>query len=232
MDRSARDWYALQPAPGFRVLSDVKHAFSALALCAALAAAIAGCHDSQSGSADAPSSATAAASPGGQAASAVRSSAPAWPATAPRTATAATPSAAASPTDTAAPAAAAPTPTATALAGVGVVSACDDAPPHSLSRDPSVIILACADAGIGVQDLTWTSWTASSATGQGMLWENECVPTASCGANKFSHYPVAVTLSAVKASAAGPWFSQLKVTWKDGRPPNQTPDTFILQRPS
>jgi hypothetical protein len=229
MDRSARDWYALQPAPGFRVLSDVKHAFSALALCAALAAAIAGCQDSQSGSAGAPSSATAAASPGGQAASAVRSSAPAWPATAPRTAAAATPSASASPADTAAPAAAAPT--ATALAGVGVVSACDDAPPHSLSREPSVIILACADAGIGVQDLTWTSWTASSATGQGVLWENECVPTASCGANKFSHYPVAVTLSVVKASAAGAWFSQLKVTWKDGRPPNQTPDTFILQRP-
>lgn len=190
--------------PGYGVRSDVKHAFSALALCAALAAAIAGCQDSQSSSAGAPSSATA---------------------------TAATPSQSASPTGTAAPAAVAATPTATALAGVGVVSACDDAPPHPLSREPSVIILACADAGIGVQDLTWTSWTASSATGQGVLWENECVPTASCGANKFSRYPVAVTLSVVKASAAGPWFSQLKVTWKDGRPPNQTPDTFILQGP-
>jgi hypothetical protein len=230
MDRSARDWHVLQPVPGYRVLSDVKHAFSALALCAALAAAIAGCQDSQSSSADAPSSATAAASPGGQAASAVRSSAPAWPAAAPRTAAAATPSASASPADTAAPAAAAPT--ATAPAGVGVVSACGDAPPHPFSRDPPVIILACADAGIGVQDLTWASWTASSAAGQGVLWENECVPTASCGANKFSRYPVAVTLSVVKASAAGPWFSQLKVTWKDGRPPNQTPDTFILQGPS
>ena len=95
-----------------------------------------------------------------------------------------------------------------------------------------MIILACADAGIGVQDLTWTSWTASSATGQGVLWENECLPTASCGANKFSHYPVAVTLSVVKPSAAGPWFSQLTVTWKDGRPPNQTPDTFILEGPT
>jgi hypothetical protein len=147
-------------------------------------------------------------------------------------ATAAAPLASASPTSTAVPAVPTPTPTVTALANVGVVSECDEAPPHPLSREPSVIILACADAGIGVQDLTWTSWTASSATGQGVLWENECVPTASCGENKFSHYPVAVTLSVVKASAAGQWFSQLTVTWKDGRPPNQTPDTFILEGPN
>ena len=142
-----------------------------------------------------------------------------------------TPAASASPTGTAVPAAPAGTPTATALAGVGVVSGGDGAPPHPLSREPSVIILACADAGTGVQDLTWTNWTASSAAGQGVLWENECVPTVSCGANKFSHYPVRVTLSAVKASAAGPWFSHLTVTWKDGRPPNKTPDTFILEGP-
>jgi hypothetical protein len=147
--------------------------------------------------------------------------------------TAATPAASASPTGTAAPAgpAGTPPPAATALADVGVVAECDDAPPHPLSREPSVIILACADAGIGVQDLTWTSWTASSATGHGVLWENECVPTASCGENKFSHYPVGVTLSGVKASATGRWFSHLTVTWKDGRPPNATPDTFILEGP-
>lgn len=187
----------------------MKHAFSAFVLCAVLGVAIAGCQGSQASSAAAPGSATAAAPP---------------------TATAAAPSAPASPTGTAAPPAAAPTPTATALADAGVVSACD-APPHLLSREPSVIILACADAGIGVQDLTWTSWTASSATGQGVLWENECVPTASCGASKYSRYPVAVTLSAVKASAQGPWFSRLTVTWKDGRPPNQTPDTFSLEGP-
>ena len=113
-----------------------------------------------------------------------------------------------------------------------MVADCASAEPYSLSREPASITLACGDAGIGVQDLAWTSWTASLATGQGVLWENECVPTASCGANKLSHYPVAVTLSAVKASAEGPWFSRLTVTWKDGRPPNQTPDTFLLEGPS
>jgi hypothetical protein len=90
-------------------------------------------------------------------------------------------------------------------------------------------MLACADANIGVQDLTWTSWTVSAAAGYGLLWENTCVPN--CATGKFAHYPVAVTLSAVKASAKRPWFSRLTVTWQGSRPPNQTPDTFTLMPP-
>ena len=117
------------------------------------------------------------------------------------------------------------------MAVVGVVANCDDAEPHPLSRRPSSIVLACADAGIGVQDLTWTGWKPASATGRGVFWENECVPTASCGSAQFSRYPVTVTLSAVKASTDGPWFSRLTVTWEAGRPANQTPDSFTLTPP-
>ena len=94
-----------------------------------------------------------------------------------------------------------------------------------------MFVLACADAGVGVRGLTWTDWTASSATGHGVLWENECVPTASCGAAKFSRYPVIVTLSGVRASAHGRWFSRLTVRWERSRPRNHTPDTFTLMPP-
>ena len=137
---------------------------------------------------------------------------------------------AAAPASIAASAATAPT-TPAVVADVGVVADCDDAEPHALSRQPSSIVLACADAGIGVQDLTWTGWNPSSATGRGVFWENECVPTASCGSTQFSRYPVMVTLSAVKASADGRWFSRLTVTWAAGRPPNQTPASFTLTSP-
>ena len=140
------------------------------------------------------------------------------------------PTTAAAPTSIASSPATAPT-TGVVVAVVGVVANCDDAEPHPLSRRPSSIVLACADAGIGVQDLTWTGWKPASATGRGVFWENECVPTASCGSAQFSRYPVTVTLSVVEASTDGPWFSRLTVTWEAGRPPNQTPDSFTLTPP-
>jgi hypothetical protein len=111
-----------------------------------------------------------------------------------------------------------------------VVANCAAAAPYSLSREPLSITLACADAGVGVRDLLWTSWTARAATGSGLLWEKLCVPD--CATGKMGYYPVIVTLSAVRASAKGQWFSELTVSWQGSRPPNRTPDTFTLMPPS
>lgn len=69
------------------------------------------------------------------------------------------------------------------------------------STRPSIITLTCADAGIGVQDMTWATWTSSGATGHGLLWLNLCKPD--CAAGKFARYPVRVALSDVQASAHG-----------------------------
>jgi hypothetical protein len=120
-------------------------------------------------------------------------------------------------------------PTAAELADVYVVADCAAAAPYPLSREPVSITLACADAGIGVQDMLWTSWTTRAATGTGLLWEKLCVPD--CASGKMGYYPVDVTLSAVRASAKGQWFSELTVSWQGSRPPNQTPDTFTLMPP-
>jgi hypothetical protein len=121
-------------------------------------------------------------------------------------------------------------PTAAGPADVYVVADCAAAAPHSLSREPVSITLACADAGIGVQDMLWTSWTAGAATGSGLLWEKLCVPD--CATGKMGYYLVDVTLSAVRSSAKGHWFSSLRVSWQGSRPPNQTPDTFTLTPPT
>jgi hypothetical protein len=120
-------------------------------------------------------------------------------------------------------------PTTAGPADVYVVADCAAAAPYPLSREPLSITLACADAGIGVQDMLWTSWTAKAAAGTGLLWEKLCVPD--CAAGKMGYYPVDVTLSAVRASAKGQWFSELTVSWEGSRPPNQTPDTFTLMPP-
>ena len=103
------------------------------------------------------------------------------------------------------------------------------AAPRDLSREPLSITLACADAGIGVRDMLWMSWTPTTATGSGLLWEKLCVPD--CATGKIGYYPVDVTLSAVRSSAKGHWFSELRVSWQGSRPPNQTPDTFELMPP-
>jgi len=115
------------------------------------------------------------------------------------------------------------------LADVYVVADCAAAAPYSVSREPLSITLACADAGIGVQDMLWLSWTPTAATGSGLLWEKLCVPD--CATGKIGYYPVGVTLSAVRSSAKGLWFSELRVSWQGSRPPNQTPDTFTLMPP-
>ena len=176
-----------------------------LAVCAVLGLAVAGCQGSQAGTGPGTAgTATAGHTSGGQPASAASRS----------TATAST----------------AAEPTAAGLGDVYVVADCAAAAPHSLSREPLSITLACADAGIGVQDMLWSSWTANGATGSGLLWEKLCVPD--CATGKMGYYPVDVTLSVVRASAKGQWFSTLRVSWQGSRPPNQTPDTFTLMPPS
>ena len=115
------------------------------------------------------------------------------------------------------------------MADVGIVAGCASAEPHTLSREPSSIVLTCADEGLRIEGLAWADWTASAAEGHGTLWENQCVPN--CAEGNFAKYPVAVALSAVRSSADGPWFSRLKLTWEGNRPPNQTPDTWTLTPP-
>jgi hypothetical protein len=110
----------------------------------------------------------------------------------------------------------------------GVVADCIRAPDR-LGIRPAEVTLACADAGLGVENMTWTSWTTSAATGTGLLWEKLCKPD--CAAGQIGTYPVAVTLSAVKTSSQGPWSGRLTVTWEAARAPSQAPDSFLTPPP-
>ena len=77
-------------------------------------------------------------------------------------------------------------------------------------RRPMKIVLACADYNSYVDKLSWSSWTASAATGHGTLVENECTP--SCAAGKFYSYRVVVQLSKVVTTRYGLLFTAYKVT--------------------
>jgi len=121
-------------------------------------------------------------------------------------------------------------PPASAPAVPGVVSECTSAPPLRLSVDPVGIALACADNGWGVERMSWNDWGSTVAKGQGTFFEKLCQPN--CAEGTIGTYPVEVTLSGVKSSSHGPWFSSLSVSWEGARPPGTTPPSFPLTPPT
>lgn len=80
---------------------------------------------------------------------------------------------------------------------------------------PSSITIACADAGNRAEDLTWTSWGASSAQGSGTLVQNDCVPT--CLNGHMRRYRASFRLEQVLRGR----FSAVVVTFEDGSGPHR-----------
>ena len=56
---------------------------------------------------------------------------------------------------------------------------------------PSSYVLACADDGMGLESMQWTSWTAHLASGYGTFYEKNCTP--SCASGRILDYPVIIT---------------------------------------
>lgn len=52
---------------------------------------------------------------------------------------------------------------------------------------PKIITITCADAGIGLRSLHWTSWTSHLASAYGTYWENNCKPN--CAYGHVYYYP-------------------------------------------
>jgi hypothetical protein len=86
---------------------------------------------------------------------------------------------------------------------------------------PSTFVITCADAGIGVRDLRWTSWTPKLASGYGTFWENDCMP--SCAEGHFHYYPSLEVLwgsATVKGHPADRRYTELTVIFTGKtRPP-------------
>ena len=85
---------------------------------------------------------------------------------------------------------------------------------------PGSFTLACADGNSSLTHLSWSSWTATSATGTGTQVINECVPY--CAAGKFRSYPAKVTFwrSEPVPNHAGQWyFSRVTLRYPAARPP-------------
>ena len=98
----------------------------------------------------------------------------------------------------------------------GVAADCGSPAKARLSEDPATIVIACADGGIGLQDLHWTAWGVTSATGTGTLWLNLCTPD--CAVGTIAHFRAEVTLSTVVHGTAGPAFTQVSLAYPGASP--------------
>jgi hypothetical protein len=121
--------------------------------------------------------------------------------------------------------AATPTPS-----GPGVLADCTSPPPETLQVEPRSITVACADHGIGAQDLTWSSWTSTEANATGEVWWNDCTPD--CANGVFKNYPATISLSDVRPSPDGPAFTMLTATYEGAQPNGKPVETFQLELPS
>jgi hypothetical protein len=85
---------------------------------------------------------------------------------------------------------------------------------------PGSFTLACADGNSYLAHLSWSSWTASSASGTGTQMINDCQPY--CAAGKFRSYPAHVTFWRSEPVPNHPgqrYFSRVTLRYPGARPP-------------
>jgi hypothetical protein len=85
---------------------------------------------------------------------------------------------------------------------------------------PASFTLTCADGNDYLSHLSWSSWSASSATGTGTNLVNDCTPY--CAAGKFHGYPADVKFWRSEPVPGHPgqhYFSRVTLHFPGARPP-------------
>ena len=72
---------------------------------------------------------------------------------------------------------------------------------YGYSQKPSSITLTCADGGMYVDGITYTSWTDSSAEGSGFFYMNDCDPD--CASGNMIKTPVTISLGKPRQDSQG-----------------------------
>ena len=84
---------------------------------------------------------------------------------------------------------------------------------------PGTIVLACADADLGLKHLHWTRWTSHRAAGHGTFWQNLCKPN--CAEGHIEKMRARVTLrgsAAVKGRPGDRQYTRLTAVFPGRRP--------------
>ncbi len=130
---------------------------------------------------------------------------------------------------------AAATVAAVAIVGAGPVAAANASPGDTVIVNcvgkkvvkPKEIIFTCADAGISVQKITWTTWNDNRARGRGTLVWNTCLPT-DCASGIVQKYKARIALDRVASGPGLTVFSRMVLTFPNGGPANLETGTMTL----
>jgi hypothetical protein len=93
-----------------------------------------------------------------------------------------------------------------------------------LTYQPSSVVMACGDAGLIAESLTWSRWTNKSAVGSGTGVAKTCVPDCASGGTTSGPIEVRATKPR-KCSNGRHVFSKLHYFWTAGPPPGTFPGT-------
>jgi hypothetical protein len=80
---------------------------------------------------------------------------------------------------------------------------------------PESITITCADGGIFVEKIQWSTWSKEGAVGTGIYSENLCEP--SCAEGKRVTAPVKLTLSNLTKYKGKIYLRSLDITTSDGK---------------
>ena len=80
---------------------------------------------------------------------------------------------------------------------------------------PESITITCADGGIFVEKIQWSTWSKEGATGTGIYSENLCEP--SCAEGERVTAPVKLTLSNLTKYKGKIYLRSLDITTSDGK---------------
>jgi hypothetical protein len=80
---------------------------------------------------------------------------------------------------------------------------------------PESITITCADGGIFVEKIQWSTWSKEGATGMGIYSENLCKPN--CAEGKTVTAPVKLTLSNLAEYKGKIYLRTLDITTSDGK---------------
>jgi hypothetical protein len=82
-------------------------------------------------------------------------------------------------------------------------------------RKPELIFLTCADGGLYVEKIKWSTWTKDDATGSGVFSENLCEP--SCAEGQRVAAPVNLSLTNLTEHNEKYYLRTLDIRTKDGK---------------
>jgi hypothetical protein len=90
---------------------------------------------------------------------------------------------------------------------------CAGGPTSSVIR-PTAVFLTCADGGVSVTNITWSSWGTAAAVGTGTLNIKTCQPNCATGGT--NSYPASIDVSNPNASSGVPVFQDVTAIPKTG----------------